>query len=126
MKIVVVVVRVLLGLPFLIFGLNALHPFMPMPPMSGDSGTFMTIMMHHGWVPFLGVLYITAGILLLAGRYVPVALVILGPILVVILLYHVTLDPKELAVPIVLALLEVFLIYVYWPAFRGIFTHKLA
>lgn len=126
MKYAVIIARILLGLPFLIFSVNALHPFLPMPPMSGDSGTFMTILMHHGWVPFLGMLYIPAGLLLLAGRYVPVALVILGPILVVILLFHVTLAPNELVMPLVLALLECFLIYAYWPAFSGIFTRKLA
>lgn len=126
MKYVVIIARILLGLPFLIFGANALHPFMPMPPLSGDAGAFITIMMHHGWIPFLGVLYLIAGALLLAGRYVPVALVILGPILVVIMLYHVTLAPDELALPLVLILLEVFLIYAYWPAFSGIFSPRLA
>jgi hypothetical protein len=85
MKYAVIAARILLGLPFLVFGL-------------------------------------IAAILLLIGRYVPVALVILGPILVVILLYHVTLDPSELIMPGVLALLEVFLIYAKWPAFHGIFT----
>jgi len=124
-KIVIVIVRVLLGLPFLIFGANAIHPFMPMPPMTGDSGTLLTIMMHHGWFVFIGALYAIAGILLLLGRYVPVALVLLGPILVVILLFHVTLSPNELAFPVVLTLFEVFLIYAYWPAFRGIFAAKV-
>jgi uncharacterized membrane protein YphA (DoxX/SURF4 family) len=122
MKYAVIVARILLGLPFLVFGANAIHPFFPMPPLSGDSGAFLGIMMRHGRVPFLGVLYLIASILLLIGRYVPVALVILGPILVVILLYHVTLDPSELVMPGVLALLEVFLIYAKWPTFRGIFT----
>ena len=122
MKIATVVVRVLLGLPFLIFGLNALHPFLPMPPMVGDEGMFMTLMIKHGWVLFIGILYLVAGALLLIGRYVPIALVLLGPILVVILLFHVTLSPKELPVPVLLTALEVFLIYRYWPSFRGIFT----
>ncbi len=126
MKYVIAIARILLGLPFLIFGANAIHPFIPMPPMSGDSGNLSLIMFHHGWFTFIGVLYVIAALLLLVGRYVPVALVILGPILVVILLFHVTLSPNELAFPVILTLLEVFLIYAYWPAFRGIFTHKLA
>ena len=122
MKIATVVVRVLLGLPFLIFGANAIHPFLPMPSQAGDQGTLATIMMQHHWFSFIGLLYVIAGILLLIGRYVPVGLVILGPILVVILLFHATLSPNELGLPVVLALFEVFLIYRYWPAFRGIFT----
>ncbi len=126
MKIVIAIVRVLLGLPFLVFGANAIHPFLPMPPMAGDSGTLAAIMMHHGWFLFIGTLYVIAGILLIVGRYVPIALVLLGPILVVILLFHVTLSPNELGFPIVLTLFEVFLIYAYWPAFRGIFVARLA
>ena len=121
MKIATIVMRILLGLPFLIFGINALHPFLKMPPMAGDDGAMMMLMMRHHWMMFVGVLYIIAGVLLLIGRYVPIALVLLGPILVVILLFHVTLSPDELAVPVVLTALEVFLIYRSWPAFRGIF-----
>jgi len=90
--------------------------------MQGDGGTLAMIMMHHGWFLFIGILYLIAGVLLLAGKYVPIALVLLGPILVVILMFHITLEPSGLAIPIVLTLFEVFLIYAYWPAFRGIFT----
>lgn len=122
MKIVSLIVRVLLGLPFLIFGVNAIHPFMPMPPPVGDAGTMGTIMLQHHWFLFIGTLYVVAGLLLLIGRYVPVALVLLGPILVVILLFHITLSPDGLAIPLVLTAFEVFLIYRYWPAFRSIFT----
>lgn len=47
MKIAAIVARVLLGLPFLFFGLNVIHPFLPMPPQAGDQGTLATIMMQH-------------------------------------------------------------------------------
>ncbi len=81
---------------------------MPMQQMPGDAGTFATIMFVHGWIVFHGVLYVIAGVLLLAGRYVPVALVILGPILVNILIFHFTLAPAGYAPGLVCALLEVF------------------
>ena len=122
MKYAVIVARILLALPFLIFGANDLHAFIPMPPIAGDAGTLGMIMIHHGWLLFIGTLFLIAGVLLLVGKYVPVALVLLGPILVVILLFHITLQPSGLPIPIVLTLLEVFLIYAHWPSFRGIFT----
>jgi hypothetical protein len=125
MKIAVVIARVLLGLVFLIFGFNNLHPFMPMQPVPGDAGTLTMIMFTHGWIMFHGVLYVIAGALLLAGRYVPVALVILGPILVNILVFHFTLMPSGMAPGLVCVALELFLIYAYWPAFRAIFTAKM-
>src|SRR5277367_704937 len=125
MKIAVLIARILLGLVFLVFGLNDFFHFMPQPPIPGDAGTLATLMYQHGWITFHGVLYVIAGVLLLVGRYVPVALVILGPILVNILLFHLTLAPSGFAPGLVCAALEVFLIYAYWPAFRGIFTSKM-
>lgn len=126
MKYVIVIARVLLGLPFAVFGANVIHPFLKMQPMPGDAGQLAMLMFNHGWFLFIGSLYVIAGLLLLIGRYVPVALVILGPILVVILLFHITLEPATVGMPVVLTLLELFLIYAYWPAFRGIFAAKLA
>jgi putative oxidoreductase len=125
MKIAVVIARILLGLPFLIFGLNDFFHFIPMNPPPGDAGALITLMYTHGWLTFHGLLYVIAGALLLAGRYVPVALVVLGPIIVNILLFHLTLAPSGIGPGLVCAVLEVFLIYAYWPAFRAIFTSKM-
>jgi putative oxidoreductase len=122
MKIAVVIARILLGLVFLIFGLNNFFHFMPMQPMPGDAGALAMLMYQHGWLTFHGILYVIAGVLLLVGRYVPIALVILGPILVNILLFHITLGPSGIGPGLVCTLLELFLIYAYWPAFEGIFT----
>jgi putative oxidoreductase len=125
MKIAVLIARILLGLVFFVFGLNNLHPFMPMPPIPGDAGTLSTIMYTHGWLIFHGLLYLIAGVLLLVGRYVPVGLVILGPILVNILVFHITLAPAGIVPGLVCSVLEVFLIWAYWQAFRAIFTPKM-
>jgi len=122
MKIAVVIARVLLGLVFLVFGLNDFFHFIPMQPMPGDAGTMATLFYQHGWLTFHGVLYVIAGILLLIGRYVPVALVILGPILVNILVFHLTLQPAGIVPGLVCTVLELFLIWAYWPAFAGIFS----
>ena len=96
-----------------------------MQPIPGDAGTLVTIMYTHGWLTFHGILYVIAGLLLMVGRYVPVALVVLGPIIVNILLFHLTLVPSGIGPGLVCAVLEVFLIWAYWPAFRGIFTSKM-
>ncbi|MDP9038506.1 MAG: DoxX family membrane protein [Acidobacteriota bacterium] len=125
MKIAVVIARSLLGLIFLVSGLNDLFHFIPMQPMPGDAGVMASLMVTHGWVTFHGVLFTIAGVLLLIGRFVPVGLVILGPILVNIVVFHITLAPSDIAPGLVATLLEIFLIWAYWPAFRGIFTEGL-
>jgi putative oxidoreductase len=122
MKIAVVIARILLGLVFLVFGLNNFIHFIPQQPMPGDAGTLADVLFRHGWFTFHGLLEVVAGALLLVGRYVPIALVLLGPILVNILVFHVTLGPSGIGPGLVCTLLEVFLIYAYWPAFEGIFT----
>lgn len=122
MKIAVVIARILLGLVFLVFGLNAFFHFIPMQPIPGDAGTLAMLMYQHGWFTFHGVLYVIAGVLLLVGRYVPIALVILGPFLVNILVFHLTLGASGIGPGLVCSVLELFLIYAYWPAFEGIFT----
>jgi putative oxidoreductase len=122
MKIAVLIARILLGLIFLVFGLNVFFHFIPLQPMSGDVGTLMTLMFQHGWFTFFGTLYIIGGILLLVGRYVPIGLVLLAPIIVNILLFHLTMAPSGIGPGLVCAVLEIFLIYAYWPAFRGIFV----
>src|SRR5258708_39782830 len=93
MKIAVIIARILLGLPFLIFGFNNFFHFMPTPPIPGDAGVLATIMATHGWLMFHGLLYVFADALLVIGRDVPVRLVIVGTILVNVLVFHLTLAP---------------------------------
>lgn len=125
MKIAVVIARVLLGLVFLIFGLNYFFHFIPAVPPPGDAGVLFGVLYTHGWLLFHSVLYLIAGVLLLVGRFVPVALTILGPIIVNILTFHLTLNLQGIGPGLVVAVFEIFLIWAYWPAFRGIFTEGL-
>jgi len=123
MKLAVLVCRLLLGLIFVIFGINILFPFLPMPPMPpSDATTFATILMQHKYMAFVGVIQLVSGILLLVGRYVPLALTLLGPVIVNILLFHFLLEGGAGAFPGLLTLLlEVFLIVVYRRSFLGLF-----
>jgi uncharacterized membrane protein YphA (DoxX/SURF4 family) len=116
-KIAVLIARILLGLLFTVFGLNMFLHFIPMTPPPGDAGVFLGLLFKYGWFVFFGILYIVAGVLLLIGRYVGVALTILGPIIVVILMYHITMNPEGIGMALFVALLEVFLIYAHWHHF---------
>jgi hypothetical protein len=122
MKIATLIARILLGLMFTVFGLNTFFHFIPMQLPPGDAGTLLTLMFTHGWFTFIGTLYVIAGVLLLIGRYIGVALTILGPIIVIILLYHVTMYPQGIGMALLVTALEVFLIYSYRHCFGTIFT----
>ena len=99
MKIVVLIARVLLGLIFVVFGLNGFLNFLSMGPMpTGLAGQFIgaLFLSHYYWV--VAALQIIGGVLMLMNRFVPLALVLLGPVIVNIICYHVFLNPSR-AVP---------------------------
>ena len=122
MRKAVLVVRILLGFVFVLFGLNGILHFMPTPPMPpGDATTFATIMATHKYMSFVALLQVIGGLLLLVGRFVPLGLTILAPILVNILLFHILLEPQGVAIGLVCTVLELFLLYAYRLSFRGLF-----
>jgi uncharacterized membrane protein YphA (DoxX/SURF4 family) len=120
MKIVVVGIRSILGLVFFVFGLNIFFHFFPTPAPAGDASTLMTLMFVHGWFKVVGTLEVLGGALLLSGRLVPLGLTILGPILLVIVLFHSTLAPMGLAFALFWMLMELYLIYAYKSSFESV------
>ncbi len=122
MKIAILASRILLGLIFFVFGLNGILHFMNAPLPPGDAGIFASILMTHKYMTFVSLLMVIGGLLLLVGRYVPLALTILAPILVNILLFHVLLlAGVGIAPGLVCTVLELFLIFAYRLSFRGLF-----
>jgi putative oxidoreductase len=118
---VIVVARVLLGALFLMFGLNFFLHFLKMPMPTGDAGTYMGVLFMHHFLYVVGALQVIGGLLLLVGRFVPLGLVLLGPVIVNILLYHLLLEPHGIAPGITVTVLELFLLFAYRKSFRGLF-----
>jgi putative oxidoreductase len=125
MRIAIVIARVLLGLIFVLFGANGLHPFLPMGPLpTGLAGQFFTVFFQSHWVMFVAGVQFIGGMLLLVNRYVPLALTLLGPVIVNIILYHVLLTPAAAHFAVVATILWIFLFYHYRKYFSGIFVQK--
>ena len=120
MKVATVIARILLGLVFVVFGSNAFLQFMPMPEMTGPPAQFIGALASTGYLQAIAAFQVIGGALLLIGKFVPLGLTLLGPIIVNIVLYHLFLDPSGMPVAVVVALLEAFLIWRYWPSFAGI------
>src|SRR6476661_3048711 len=97
MKILTHISRFLLGLIFLVFGLNGFLHFIPMPPPSGVAGQFLGAMFVSKYLLFVFAIELIGGVLLLINRYVPLALTILGPVIVNILLFHSLMNSDGLA-----------------------------
>src|SRR6266481_2383319 len=99
------VARIFLGLVFFVFGLNGFLHFIPQPPMSGPPADFMGALAATGYMfALIKGAEVAAGLLLLTGRFVPLALTLLAPVLVNILAFHALLVGAGVGMPIVLAL----------------------
>lgn len=125
MRIVALIARLLLGLVFLVFGLNGFLQFLDMGPMpTGLAGQFMGALFqsHYFWV--VAGLQVVGGVLLLVGRFVPLALVLLGPVIVNILLYHLFLNPAGIVIALVVTVLWFVVFYAYRQYFSGIFVQN--
>jgi len=120
MKILTNVSRFLLGLIFLVFGLNGFLHFIPMPPPSGVAGQFFGAMFVSNYLLVVSGLQVISGALLLINRYVPLALTILAPIIVNILLFHALMNPVGIGLAIFVTILWGVVFVSVRSAFAGI------
>ena len=121
MKIATIISRVLLGLIFVTFGLNMFLNFIPMPPPpEGPAREFMTALFLSHYVYVVGALQVAGGLLLFTGRWTPLGLTLVGPVIVNIVCFHALMAPAGLPMAIVVSLLALFLLWRYREHFAGI------
>lgn len=124
MKKVVLVARLLLGLGFLVFGLNGFLDFLPKPEEmpKGEAGAYLEALMSAKYLfPIKSGVEVAAGLMLLSGIGVPLALVLVAPILINIDIFHAHLQPTDWQPGAALTVLALFLGWAYWPSFRPLF-----
>lgn len=125
MKIAVIIVRVLMGLLFIFGSIAFFLKLGGEPKLEGNMKTYFDGLVASGY--FLTLLKCTelvCGIALVAGRFVPLALVILSPIIVNILFVRLFLETAGLPIAIVLVLANSFLAYAYWDKFKTLVESK--
>ncbi|HEY3706331.1 MAG TPA: hypothetical protein VGL22_14810 [Terracidiphilus sp.] len=124
MKQAATVCRYLLGLVFVVFGFNHLVPYMPAPAQTGIAGQFTTAMIASHWMFVVGLCEVIPGVLLLINLYVPLALTVLGAVIVNILLAGFLLAPMGIPAGVIVALLWAILFWRYRASFAGIFKAR--
>jgi putative oxidoreductase len=125
MRAISAIARYLAGVVFLVFGLNGFLNFIPMPPPAGIAGQFIGALYasHYLWVIFA--FQLVAGVLLLANRYVPLALAMLAPVIVNILSFHVLMAPSGLPLALFVAVLWAVIFVDVRPAFAALFQARV-
>ena len=119
------IARYLLGLVFFVFGLNGFLNFIPMSKPDPRVIPFMTGLMSTGYFfPLLKATETICGGLLLSNRFVPLALVVLAPIILQISAFHFIMAPSGIVMAALLLVLEIYLARSYWAYFRSVLTGK--
>src|SRR6202044_2635879 len=125
MRVAGLTARYLLGLIFLVFGANGFLHFIPMPPPPGVAGQFMGALFVSHVLVVIFLLELIGGILLLVGRYVPLGLVLLGPVIVNIVLFHAFMAPSGLPLATVVVILWLLTAWTGGSGFGGIFKSRV-
>jgi uncharacterized membrane protein YphA (DoxX/SURF4 family) len=121
MKFATIIARSLLGLIFVVFGSNMFLHFIPMPPPpEGPAREFMTALFLSHYLYVVGALQVVGGLLLFTGRWVPLGLTLVGPVIVNIVCFHALMAPAGLPMAIVVSLLAIFLLWRYREHFAGL------
>ena len=125
MRIAAAIARYLAGAIFLVMGLNGFLNFIHFPPPTGTAAQFMGALYvsHYLWVIFA--FQVVGGALLLVNRYVPLAVAILAPVLVNIIVFHITMAPAGLPLALFVALLWAVIFFDVRPAFSGVFQARV-
>lgn len=93
MKIAALIARIIMGLIFIVFGLNGFLNFIKAPPPPpGPAGQFIGALIQTHYVWLVSGTQVLGGVLVLIGLYVPFGLAILAPVIVNILAFHTLME----------------------------------
>jgi putative oxidoreductase len=125
MKIAVLIVRVLMGLLFLFASVSVLFNLVPQPELTGKVKVFMEGVNASGYLlPLIKITELVCGLAFVAGRFVPLATVVIAPIIVNIFFFHAFVDTSGVPVAVFLVLANIFLAYAYWDKFKPLLEAK--
>ena len=125
MKTISAIARYLAGGIFLVIGLNGFLHFIPLPPPAGVAGQFMGALFASHYLTLIFGLQLMAAVLLLANRFVPLALAVLAPVLVNILAFHALMAPSGLPLALFVTVLWALIFVDVRTAFAGLFQARL-
>jgi len=121
MKIAVIVVRILMGLMLVVFGLNKFLHFIPMEMVDGPMKDFMMALIGTGFMmPIVAVIEIVTGLLFLSGKFNTLAATLLFPVMLNAFLAHLFLDPAGIGGSAVLLAMNIFMFYVHKDNFMSL------
>ncbi len=119
---VFMVLRILLGIFVLVFGVNKFAGFLPMPELSGDAGAYFGALSSSKTLVLVGIVEIVAGLAIILDKYGALLALILMSISVNAVLFHAVLDPSGIAGAAVLLVLNILVVYGYKGKYKALLS----
>lgn len=116
------VIRILVGVMMIVFGLNKFLQFMPMEPPTGQMGELMSVLASSPFLAIIGILEVVGGLGLVLNKYVPLSLIIIIAIMINAALFHLFFDPANVVGSLVFLVLSLVLVYAYKDRFNSILS----
>jgi len=114
------VLRILLGLFVLVFGLNKFFQFIPMEEPTGDAGAYFGALMSTKTLLLVALVEILAGLALIFNKFGALMAVILMSVSVNAVLFHATLDPGTIGGAAIMFLLNIAVLFGYKDRYKDI------
>lgn len=125
MKIATIIIRVLMGLLYLFASIMVLFKLAPQPELKGNTKIFMEGVNASGYLmQFIKITELVCGLAFVSGYFVPLATIVIAPITLNILLFHIFVDTEALPVAIFLLLANLFLAYANWDKYKPLLEAK--
>jgi len=119
------IARLLLAVLLLVFGFNKFFHYMPMPELQGSAAEVMMGFAKTGYIfPAVGIIEVAVGFFLLVNRFSALALILMAPVTVNMLLFHLYHDLGGIVAAAVIGVLNVVLLFAYKPSYSGVLAAK--
>lgn len=119
---VFMVLRLLLGIFVLVFGVNKFADFLPMPEVSGDAAAYFGALSNSKTLVLVAIVEIVAGLALILNKYGALLAVILMSVSVNAFLFHAVLDPGGIGGSVVLLVLNIAVLYGYKDKYKDLLS----
>ena len=116
------IIQIILGLILIIFGANKFIGFMPAPELPEGAANFMGALVDTGYMfPLIGIIEVMVGLLLVFNKWVAFALILLAPVAINMILFHLKLAPGGIGPAALVTILNMVLIYTNWDKYKLLF-----